>query len=467
MQQATDEHAALHTLCAVLSPASYSDFRARIHELFEAGEVQGALALWASRVEVQHFPPTPNRNPSTQVCHRCASGFAPSRLARCEGRRGGYQFQGLLPHRRGLATMGMPGALAGSSLVRPLLHLTVSATTKTFGGLGGRGMQGATNGGSSLLSGCHPRARGALATSAELVGPCGIGWESLRQGQPLPHMWESCRKAARLESGPYAFPRGGGVTLPRWQLYFSLLCGALRCAVPWRISRKVAEDRVWRFRMTYSLQEDEDFAGAFSSWSEAMKAGGSAVADAWMEVAADVDDTTLLRAVDEAHMAAAAARQGERPPVIRYFKLSKPFYKARPKPAKAVQRNADDALARSLAEAFELCEAFKPMDATDQQLIEWRSFLRQLTARKAQKAEPATVKKVVRTVTELYQFQLIRGRAAGLADVGLIDLSSFLTEGTSAPSRALPALRWFNKHCMRPWTGRLGILLYDVPSSAR
>ena len=60
-----------------------------------------------------------------------------------------------------------------------------------------------------------------------------------------------------------------------------------------------------------------------------MKAGGSAVADAWMEVAADVDDTILLRAVDKAQMAAAAARQGERPPVIRYFKLSKPFYKAR------------------------------------------------------------------------------------------------------------------------------------------
>ena len=45
MQQATDEHAALHAMCAVLSPASYSDFRARIHKLFVAGEVQGALAL--------------------------------------------------------------------------------------------------------------------------------------------------------------------------------------------------------------------------------------------------------------------------------------------------------------------------------------------------------------------------------------------------------------------------------------
>ena len=156
MQQATDEHAALHTTCAALSPASYSDFRARIPELFEAGEVQGALALSASCVEVQHFPPTPNRG------------------------GGGY------------------------------------------------------------------------------------------------------------------YSRSGVGTLP------------------------------WRC---------------------------------------------------EAKMAAVAPRQGERPPVIRYFKLSKQFYKARPKPAKAAQREADDALARSLAEVFELCEAFKSKDATDQQLIEWRSFL--------------------------------------------------------------------------------------------
>ena len=92
-------------------------------------------------------------------------------------------------------------------------------------------------------------------------------------------------------------------------------------------------------------------------------------------------------------------------------------------------------------------------------MVEWRSFLRQLTASKAQKAEPATVKSVVQTVTELYQFQLLRGRAAGLADVALIDLSSFLTEGTSAPSRALPALRWFSKHAALDWA--LGILLRE------
>ena len=33
----------------------------------------------------------------------------------------------------------------------------------------------------------------------------------------------------------------------------------------------------------------------------------------------------------------------------------------------------------------------------------------------------------------------------------LIDLSTFLTEGTSAPSRALPALCWFSKHAALEW----------------
>ena len=78
MQQATDEHAAGHTMCRILSPASYSDFQARIHELFEAGEANGALALWASCVEMQHFPPCLTGSLSTQTCHQYESGRAPS-----------------------------------------------------------------------------------------------------------------------------------------------------------------------------------------------------------------------------------------------------------------------------------------------------------------------------------------------------------------------------------------------------
>ena len=68
------------------------------------------------------------------------------------------------------------------------------------------------------------------------------------------------------------------------------------------------------------------------------------------------------------------------------------------------------------------------------------------------KAEPATIKNVVRTTAELHKFQLLRGRAEGLLDVDVIDLSAFLESGTSAPSRALPALRWFVKHAGVAWS---------------
>ena len=65
------------------------------------------------------------------------------------------------------------------------------------------------------------------------------------------------------------------------------------------------------------------------------------------------------------------------------------------------------------------------------------------------KAELATIK--VRTIAELQKLQLLRGRAEGLLDVDVIDLSAFLESGMSAPSRALPALRWFVKHAGVAW----------------
>ena len=68
------------------------------------------------------------------------------------------------------------------------------------------------------------------------------------------------------------------------------------------------------------LQSDSDFAAAFTSWDDAMGAGGSAVADAWMEATAVVDDSQLLRAVDDAQAAAHSRQQEERPPLARYMK---------------------------------------------------------------------------------------------------------------------------------------------------
>ena len=133
---------------------------------------------------------------------------------------------------------------------------------------------------------------------------------------------------------------------------------------------RVAEDRVTKFRRHFMLQPDPDFAAAFTSWDEAMKAGGSAVADAWMEAAAVADDTQLLRVVDDARAAARSSRQEERPPLVRYTK-PKQFYKAKQRGAKKAPLAEDD-LARSLAETFAMVHAYRPRNCTSQQLTDWR-----------------------------------------------------------------------------------------------
>ena len=64
-------------------------------------------------------------------------------------------------------------------------------------------------------------------------------------------------------------------------------------------------------------------------------------------------------------------------------------------------------------------------------------------------AERATVDGCLRSLRELLHFQLLRGRAGGLADVDKIDLFAFLEQRTKAPVRALNG--WFSKHASLEW----------------
>ena len=57
------EHEAPHTVCAfhtdcqVLHPAAAAEFRRLINERASRGDLQDAAFLWASAVEIQHYPP--------------------------------------------------------------------------------------------------------------------------------------------------------------------------------------------------------------------------------------------------------------------------------------------------------------------------------------------------------------------------------------------------------------------------
>ena len=67
-------------------------------------------------------------------------------------------------------------------------------------------------------------------------------------------------------------------------------------------------------------------------------------------------------------------------------------------------------------------------------------------------AEATTFKNAIKTLQELYHFQILRGRAQGLDKVDPVDLDAFLHGGTTAPTRGLQALRWISKNAQLQWT---------------
>ena len=67
-------------------------------------------------------------------------------------------------------------------------------------------------------------------------------------------------------------------------------------------------------------------------------------------------------------------------------------------------------------------------------------------------AEATTFKNAIKTLQELYHFQILRGHAHGLEEVDPADLDAFLHGGTTAPTRGLQALRWISKNAQLQWT---------------
>ena len=82
--------------------------------------------------------------------------------------------------------------------------------------------------------------------------------------------------------------------------------------------RRLGEDLTphWRGCSTYdvglggecrAMEKSSAASSSFTSWDEARSAGGSAVADMWMEVTLNIDDSRLLRPVNKGHTAALAS----------------------------------------------------------------------------------------------------------------------------------------------------------------
>ena len=82
---------------------------------------------------------------------------------------------------------------------------------------------------------------------------------------------------------------------------------------------------------------------------------------------------------------------------------------------------------------------------------EWEISVKRLVQNHAATAEAATFKNAIKTLQELYHFQILRGRAQGLEEVDPVDLDAFLHGGTTAPTRRLQALRWISKNAQLQW----------------
>ena len=81
---------------------------------------------------------------------------------------------------------------------------------------------------------------------------------------------------------------------------------------------------------------------------------------------------------------------------------------------------------------------------------EWELSVKRLVQNHAATAEAATFKNAIKTLQELYHFQILRGRAVRIWEVDPIDLDAFLHGGTTAPTRGLQALRWISKNAQAP-----------------
>ena len=85
---------------------------------------------------------------------------------------------------------------------------------------------------------------------------------------------------------------------------------------------------------------------------------------------------------------------------------------------------------------------------------EWEIGVKRLVRNHAATTEANTFQNAIKTLQELYHFQILRGRAQGLEEVDSVDLDAFLYGGTTAPTRGLQAVRRISKNAQLQWTLR-------------
>ena len=215
----------------------------------------------------------------------------------------------------------------------------------------------------------------------------------------------------------------GGDPAPGWRAADSLMMIAAQRARQWREGE--------------GLLDDNDFAYAYTDYDQVVGLAGHHVADDWLQTRARVEEELL----------AAGAKVVEDNPKgsVTLRPVRKTIYKKKPK-AVNVDKNLSEAVQKrvnGLVSMFIGMGAYKPAGIlTDNLKAEWKQTCRRIAEKKVKDAEKATIDRVVNTWLELRAFLESRGRPA---PPEMVDLDQFLNH-TTAPSRALQALKWMNKN---------------------
>ena len=178
------------------------------------------------------------------------------------------------------------------------------------------------------------------------------------------------------------------------------------------------------------------------------------MAVAWQQARARSAEGDSLALVHAAALAGQQVSQASRPPLPRRYKPVPLHGRVRQQaavgpPKEGITTAMIDELSALLVDA----RCRRPRgELTYARQAEWEMSVKRLVRNHAATAEATTFKNAIKTLQELYHFQILRGRAQGLEEVDPVDLDAFLHGGTTAPTRGLQALRWISKNAQLQWT---------------
>ena len=215
----------------------------------------------------------------------------------------------------------------------------------------------------------------------------------------------------------------------------------------------VAARRVAAWRQAHHMENEEDFAWAFTTQEAAVMEGGHCLAEAWIAARARQEDRVLPVVVE---MAEDLRPRPSQAPAATIRAKPKAWGKSKRQPLRLRENTHDtpEAIQRrvfALTQVFLTLGALRPEGLLTSRLHrEWEQSCQRLSQQLVTSAEAVTVTNAVRTATELNAFMEERGRKGTPCHV---DLDAYLhtPAATSAPCRALASLRWLCRQGQMSW----------------